>query len=217
MTSFPPNHVATCPLCHHQDITLFHEDKRRPYCRCAQCLLVFVPSQWHLSPTAEKACYDQHDNQIHDPRYRQFLSRVFDPITHLVPSPAHGLEFGCGPGPALAAMFEETGYTMTLFDLYYHNHPEALNKKYDFITATEVIEHLAKPDEVINQLNGLLKPGAPLGLMTKLVTDVDAFSRWHYKADDTHISFFSRETFNWLGRQLRKSVQFHGNDVIIIK
>ena len=44
-----------------------------------------------------------------------------------------------------------------------------------------------------------------------------AFSRWHYKQDPTHVSFFSRETFTWLAARDGLTVEFIGNDVIILQ
>jgi hypothetical protein len=51
--------------------------------------------------------------------------------------------------------------------------------------------------------------------MTKLVQDYEAFARWHYKNDDTHICFFSRSTFEWLADQWQAELTFAGKDVIL--
>ena len=53
--------------------------------------------------------------------------------------------------------------------------------------------------------------------MTKLVIDAEAFSRWHYKNDQTHISFFSRETLQWLATHYQAELNFFANDVAIFK
>ncbi len=179
-------------------------------------MLVFVPPEFHLTAEEEKALYDQHDNAIGDPGYRRFLSRMFEPISQRVKPGAKGLEFGCGPGPALAAMFQEAGYHMELYDLYYANNPAALKQQYDFITATEVVEHLAQPGKVIASLLSMLNSGGTLGLMTKLVKDREAFASWHYIRDPTHICFFSRETFDWLAERYALKLDIIGNDVIIL-
>ncbi|MGL4854150.1 MAG: DTW domain-containing protein, partial [Lentisphaeria bacterium] len=129
-----------------------------------------------------------------------------------------GLDFGCGPGPALAAMFSEVGYKMHRYDPFYADNCHVLKSGfYDFVTATEVIEHVRNPKKVFNQLLGFLKPGGFLGIMTKLVKDEESFSRWHYKNDRTHIRFFSRETFNFIAKRHNCSIEFIGNDVVILK
>jgi hypothetical protein len=67
-----------------------------------------VPQKEHVGPDEEKARYDRHTNQIHDPGYRAFLSRVLDPLRQQISPPALGLDFGCGPGPALVHLFINT-------------------------------------------------------------------------------------------------------------
>ena len=205
-----------CPLCRHRRSTLFHQDRRRDYQRCLQCALVFVPSHFHLESDAEKAVYDRHQNDCNDPGYRKFLHRLMAPLSRRVKPPAHGLDFGAGPGPALARMFEEAGYRMSLYDPFYADNREALTCRYDFITSTEVVEHLREPGKTLEELVTLLKPGGLLGIMTKQVMDQEAFSRWHYIHDPTHICFYSRDTFHWLAGHHGCGLEFIGNDVVLL-
>ncbi|MEI4850515.1 class I SAM-dependent methyltransferase, partial [Klebsiella pneumoniae] len=79
---------------------------------------------------------------------------------------ARGLDFGCGPGPALATMLREAGMDMALFDPFFYPQASVLERQYDFITCTEVVEHLHRPAEVFRQLDRLLAPGGWLGVMT---------------------------------------------------
>jgi 2-polyprenyl-3-methyl-5-hydroxy-6-metoxy-1,4-benzoquinol methylase len=78
-----------------------------------------------------------------------------------------------------------------------------------------VIEHFRQPNQELHKLFALLKPKGILGIMTKLVIDADAFSRWHYKNDLTHVSFFSRDTLQWLAIKYQCRLDILGNDVII--
>ena len=211
-----------CPLCGETHIAPWWQDKYREYLHCQNCQLVFVPKVWHLPPEDEKSCYDLHENTGDDPGYRRFLSRVAEPIITRVQPPAKGLDFGCGPGPVLAEMLAEAGYSMKVFDLYYANNPDVLDKQkteggYDFITCTEVVEHLGKPFIILQQLLDLLLPGGTLGIMTKLVRDQEAFKSWHYIRDRTHISFFSRETFIWFAQKTGCEIEFIGGDVILLR
>ncbi len=205
-----------CPLCSNT-AEFFFRDKRRDYHACNCCGAVHVPARYHLTDGEEKAEYDKHQNHFHDEGYRGFLSRMADPISSSVLAGSDGLEFGCGPGPALAKMFEQLGYKMTLYDKFYARNPEALLRKYDFITATEVVEHLRDPNDVMTLLWSLLKPGGTLGVMTKRVTTVEAFSRWHYKNDQTHIVFFHARTFQWLAKMWGASLSYYGDDVVVLK
>ncbi len=207
----------TCPLCQSQKNILFCQDKRREYYQCDDCRLVFVPEQFILTPEEEKAEYDKHENAIDDLGYRRFLSRLFDPLKERLQPGACGLDFGCGPGPALATMFQEAGFEMSVYDPFYANNSQVLNKKYDFITSTEVIEHVKNPAEVIPSLLKMLNSGGTIGFMTKQVLNKAAFANWHYKNDRTHIRFYSRDTFMFIADKFNLKVEFIGNDVIILK
>lgn len=206
-----------CPLCDSNQANAFFRDKERAFLQCKNCSLVFVPGKDRLSAIEEKSRYDLHQNSPDDPEYRKFLSRLFGPLCDKIAPPASGLDYGSGPGPTLSIMFEEAGYKMALYDIFYSNNASVLKSKYDFITCTEVVEHLHNPGKVLMELYGLLKPGGLLGIMTKMVIDLKAFSKWHYKNDPTHVCFFSRDTFSHLTGTLKCHVTFIGKDVILLQ
>jgi len=212
-----PAPSVNCPLCLAAGVSAFFSDKYRDYWRCNNCLLVFVPSEQHLSLADEKAIYDLHENNPGDSGYRQFLSRLANPLTQRLNSHAIGLDYGCGPGPALAAMLTEKGFDMSAFDPIYNNQTGLLNLQYDFITCTEVIEHFRNPHDQFERLFTLLNNNGWLGIMTKQVINAKAFANWHYKNDLTHISFFSRPTFLWLAEKYRCRVEFLQKDVVILQ
>lgn len=203
---------SVCPLCAGAEKKLYFQD-RRNFWQCAECQLVFVLPEQYLSAANEKKIYDLHDNRIDDVGYRRFLSRLFDPLLPRLAPGAKGLDFGCGPGPALAAMFKERGFDVSVYDIFYAPDQTVFNQHYAFITATEVIEHLHQPGAVLAQLWSLLDDGGVLALMTKLVIDQQAFSRWHYKNDLTHVCFFSKPTFSWLAKRLNAKWQQLDSDV----
>ena len=210
------NHNHGCPLCGGLQPEPFYQDRRRAYHRCPVCRLVFVPPVYHLAPEDEKAEYDRHRNRPDDPAYRRFLSRLASPLLSRLAPKSSGLDFGSGPGPTLAPMLREAGHTMAIYDPYYADRPAVLTRRYDFITASEVVEHLRHPGRELDRLYSLLKPGGLLGIMTKRVIDWERFIRWHYINDPTHVCFFSRETFAWLAARWRARVDFVDRDVIII-
>jgi SAM-dependent methyltransferase len=206
-----------CPLCAGADLSAYYADRSRTYRHCACCSLVFVPPACYLDREAERAEYDLHENSIYDQGYRAFLSRLMQPlITRLEPG-ARGLDFGCGPGPALAHMLRESGFDVSLYDSFYVPDRSVLNTAYDFICATEVVEHLHQPGRELAQLWSLLQPGGWLGIMTKLVRDRTSFASWHYKNDPTHVCFFSEQTWQWWARQYGASLTILGADVILLR
>jgi SAM-dependent methyltransferase len=206
-----------CPLCLSEQTNFYFQDRYRSYFQCARCELVFVPQEQRLDELSEKAHYDHHENDPYDQGYRKFLSRLALPLLDRLAPGCNGLDFGCGPGPALAHMLREAGHSVALYDIYYHPDNDALNKNYDFVTATEVIEHLFEPDKVWSQWLKMVKPGGWIGIMTKMVTDIEGFARWHYKFDPTHVIFFSRATFRYLAERDQLELEFIGNDVILLK
>ncbi len=206
-----------CPLCESASVYHFAEDKRRPYLRCEVCALVFVPSGFHLSAALEKAEYDLHQNRVDDAGYRGFLSRLAEPMLARLQPASRGLDFGCGPGPALAAMLGEAGHPISLYDPFYFADRDVLGRTYQFVTATEVLEHLHHPGAELDLLWSMLEPLGWLGVMTKLVIDAQAFEKWHYKNDPTHVCFFSRETFSWWASRYEAELEFVGSDVIFLR
>ena len=210
-------HQTGCPLCGQQNPVVYFKDRNRDYHRCQHCHLIFVPGRYWLSLEDEKATYDLHENDPQDPGYQKFLSRLSQPLLEKLGSKKKGLDFGCGPGPALPGLLEEHGHQVDLYDPLYANHPRVFDRQYDFITATEVVEHLKAPDKAFAALFKMLNPGGWLGMMTKLARDRTAFSRWHYIRDMTHICFYSRSTFKYIAHRFNADLTFEGNDVILLK
>ena len=205
-----------CVLCGQPQLTFFHQDKKRDYWQCQHCQLVQVPKKFHLTPEQEKAEYDKHDNQNDDLGYRRFLSRCLSPVLARVTPTQSGLDFGCGEGQILSKMASEFGIKINNYDLFYANDNSVLQRHYDFITATEVIEHIYDAKSAFEVFDRLLKPKGFLALMTKRVQDVEAFSRWHYKNDPTHICFYLIATFEWLAERYGWRLEVVSNDVVFL-
>ncbi|MBN2000126.1 class I SAM-dependent methyltransferase [candidate division KSB1 bacterium] len=207
--------MHTCPLCLHSTTILFASDKTREYRQCRFCRLVFVPQTYHITREKEKAAYDLHENSPLDPRYRRFLNQLYEPMIERIQDSGHGLDFGCGPGPTLSVMFEEAGHKMQIYDPFYANNPEALEHNYDFITLSEVIEHLREPRKELDKLWDCLKINGWLGILTQMVTNRKAFQAWHYKNDPTHIGFYSPQTFKLIARLWSAPVYLQNKNVVL--
>ncbi|MBW4485334.1 MAG: class I SAM-dependent methyltransferase [Tildeniella torsiva UHER 1998/13D] len=211
-----------CPLCKGDQGQEIYRDcpelsHRRAYYRCDRCNLIFVLPASFLSFQAEKAEYDLHQNCAQDLGYRRFLSRLGDPLLDCLAPSSQGLDFGSGPGPTLSVMLEAAGHRVVLYDPFYADDGTVFAQLYDFITATEVVEHLRQPRMELDRLWSCLKPGGILGIMTKLSRDNAAFAGWHYKSDRTHICFFSVQTFEWLAAHWQAELTIVGQDVILLR
>ena len=211
------NSLIACPLCQSNKTSSFHRDSAREYLQCVNCNLVFVPSHYHLSEIEERARYDSHNNDPKDVRYRQFLSQLVVPLQERILSNSNGLDFGSGPGPTLSLMLEECGHKVELYDKFYANNVYVFERKYDFITATEVLEHLSEPMLELKRLVGLLKDKGYLAIMTQLLTSKIDFNSWYYKNDPSHIIFFSKETLNFLADYFDVEVFFISERVVFFK
>ncbi len=207
----------SCPLCSSTYHNLFAQDTRRIYRQCTTCKTVFVPPQYFLSSDEERERYDLHTNSPDDTAYRKFLQRMLLPMHERIPKKSFGLDFGSGPGPTLSLMFEEYGHTMQIYDCFYAPDEKVFSRRYDFISATEVVEHLHRPLVELDRLWRLLKPGGYLGIMTSRYDTVEAFDRWHYKLDPTHILFFSTESFRWLCKRWHALLELIDNDIVILR
>ena len=207
----------TCPLCAEPGPTFYHRDRARTYHRCRRCALVFVPPAAWPEPGVERARYDQHRNDPADDRYRQFLARLTEPLLERVKPGAVGLDFGSGPGPALPMMLEEAGLRVRLFDPYYAVDTTVWEERYEFIAASEVVEHLRDPAGELDRLFEVLEPGGWLCVMTQWVGSRDEFVKWRYIRDPTHVAFYSPRTLQWIAERWAAPVEFAADNVALFR
>lgn len=206
-----------CPVCLGNDVEIFFRDTARSYSRCHECGARFLGPAHRPDARSERTHYDLHENDVADSGYRRFLSRLAYPLLERLPPCQKGLDFGCGPGPALAAMLEEAGHAVALYDPFYAPDTDVLERKYDFITCTEVAEHFHNPAGEFDRLDTLLKPGGWLAIMTCFQTDDARFARWHYRNDPTHVVFYKEETMHWLARHHCWQCEIPAKDIALMR
>ena len=189
----------------------------RDYLRCECCKATFLSPAQRLDRVAEKREYDLHRNDVDDPGYRRFLSALVEPLLERIPGSAVGLDYGCGPGPALAAMVRATGRRMAVWDPVYRPDPGVLEDTYDFVTCTEVVEHMHCPAAGFRRIGALLRPGGLLGIMTRFQTDDARFASWHYRRDPTHVVFYRVETLQAVADRMGWSLEIPRANVAIFR
>lgn len=189
----------------------------RHYWRCPQCQATLLAAEQLPDPEFERSRYDLHENNPEDERYRQFLSRLAEPLVSELAPHQQGLDYGCGPGPALAQMLEEAGHSMALYDPFFFGDRTPLQSRYDFITCTEVVEHFHHPAQEFDRLTRLLKPGGWLAIMTCFQTDDRAFANWHYRRDPTHVTFYREYTFEVIAQQWGYHCQIPRRNVVLLR
>ena len=194
---------SECILCNYPDPKLFSETGDRRYFNCDCCDLVFLDPNQRPSTEQERAEYAFHNNDPDDPRYRQHLAKLTKPLIEGLCQETTGLDFGCGPGPAISTMMEEQGYSVQNYDPYFVQDEGLLRTKYDFIFSTEAAEHFYDPSATFGLLASMLKPGGRLGVMTQFRPKDGAFRDWYYIKQPSHVAFYNEQSLSWLA-------QFHG-------
>ena len=207
--------APACPVCRAPSSTAFAECDDRAYWRCQRCLATFLDPAQLPSPAEERAHYLTHENDPADPHYRAFLARLGDPLISVLAPPMSGLDYGCGPGPALAHMLREAGHDMAVYDPFFAADEAALSRTYDFITCTEVAEHFHDPHAEFTRLDAMLRPGGWLAVMTLFQTDDTRFAGWHYRKDPTHVVFYRRQTMRQIAADFGWNHDFPAENVVV--
>ncbi|MDO8904183.1 class I SAM-dependent methyltransferase [Hydrogenophaga sp.] len=205
-----------CPVCESKQCQAFQTVGDRTYLRCLDCLATFLHPEQRPGPDTELAEYRLHQNAEDDAHYRQFLSKLSDPLLQRLPPSSRGLDYGCGPAPALAALLRESGHEVALYDPFFHPGRSVLTCTYDFVTCTEVIEHFHQPANEFRRFDTLLAPGGWLALMTNFQTDDARFAGWHYRRDPTHVVFYREATLHWLARRHGWTCEIPGPNVALM-
>jgi hypothetical protein len=208
---------SLCRVCLRQSLAPFLQKDGLNYLRCCHCQATLLAERQLPSDETQLQKYLQHENDPQDIRYREFLNRLAVPLLAALPPKQMGLDFGCGPGPALANMLSEAGHTMDLYDPFFFPDSAVLDQQFDFVTCTEVAEHFHQPYAEFTRLVALLKPGGLLALMTNFQTDDSRFADWHYRRDSTHVTFYRQETFQVIAREFDLACEIPCKNVVFLR
>lgn len=209
--------AADCLICQSCALRHFLRINERDYWRCDACGATFLDSRHWLNAEDERAQYMLHENRAEDPGYRKFLGRLANPLCDALKPSQMGLDYGCGPIPVLAMMLEEAGHTMAHYDPFFHDDPRPLERCYDFVTASETVEHFYHPAQEFERLDEILKPGGCLAIMTCFQTDDARFADWHYRRDLTHVVFYAERTFEVIAAIHGWSCRFPTKDIVLMQ
>ena len=190
---------ADCRLCKSQ--APFFNSEKREYFLCPFCKAIFVGRQYLPNQTKEKERYLEHNNNISDSGYQNFVTPVVKAISECFSSSASGLDYGAGTGPVVAKMLSDSNYKIELFDPFFYNNPELLENTYDFIICCEVAEHFHYPEKEFELLRKMLNPNGKLFCQTSIFHENIDFKKWYYKNDFTHVFFYQKETFEFIKKR----------------
>jgi len=183
-----------CPLCNDQGDPFYKDE----FFLCNTCQGIFRSKKYHLSPALEKSRYEKHHNDANDKGYQQFVSPITNAVINECSADDIGLDFGSGTGSAVFKILRDNNYKIREYDLFFHNHPELLEERYDYIICCEVIEHFHDPKREFCLLKRILKPKGTLYCMTDIFNQNISFASWYYKDDETHVFIYQKETLEWI-------------------
>jgi SAM-dependent methyltransferase len=205
--------MPLCPLCHSESTPV---DSR--YNDCTLCRARFLTPTLYLSADAEKAEYELHDNDIHDPRYQSFVRPLTDAVITTHAPDSSGLDVGSGADSVIAHVLTAHGFRMQAYDPFFRRNAALLVQTYDFITCSETVEHFHSPRVEFERLHQMLRPGGSLYISTLLYNESIPFANWHYRRDPTHVFIYRRETFSWLAEHLGfSSLRIGGRLIVLVR
>lgn len=195
-----------CPLCGTSaSRAVDNRVSNKVYWRCTVCHLIYALGKDFPALADERERYLLHENDIDNEGYVNFLNQIINLALPYLENTFKGLDFGCGYNPVLAQLMENNGYSCEKYDPLFF--PEMPSQQFDYVFAVECFEHFFQPKETIALLLDKIKPGGYLFIMTSLWTSEDAFAKWYYTRDPTHVSFYNVRTFEWLASKYNLSIQ----------
>ena len=187
----------TCPLCGASGpFALVPDMRKRTLRACPACRLVFAAAADLPGREPEKLRYAKHRNGPDDAGYVAFLRQAIEPARPFLKPSMRGLDYGCGHTPTLHLLLAEAGLRCDNYDPFFF--PAWPEEPFDFLFATEVVEHFHRPAVEWPGMLSRLKPGGVLVVMTAPWEDLTAFRTWGYASDETHVAFYHRATLEWI-------------------
>lgn len=184
--------------------------------QCNNCKLIFKNPNIYLTAQEDLQRYSFHQNNSLDQGYIDFLNRLVNPLSNFLPVTYSALDFGCGPGPTLSKLLNKKSGETFNYDPIFFNDQKLLEKKYDVVTATEVVEHFKSAQSDWTLLVGLVAPKGLLAIMTQMFNDSIDYQSWWYKNDPTHVVFYQEKTFNYLANQFSLEKIYDDKKSVII-
>ena len=192
-----------CKICKGEVVHFFDNYMDADTYHCKACAFMFKDHNAIISTEKELKVYEQHNNSEENLGYvamfQEFIDKTFAPYEENI---TEVLEFGSGPTPVLASLLKKRDLEVDIYDKFYAPEKVYEGKKYDLITSTEVIEHIAEVEELFVFFAEHLKHNGYLALMTQFHTnDAEHYLKWWYRRDPTHICFYHPHTFEVLAEK----------------
>lgn len=192
--------MYNCPICNSETRFIINQKIKntinREFYLCEECIFIFVPSEFHITPELELERYEKHTwKEINKKDFNNYTldeynNTLNDLILYLIlgfdlsikyksyNSFIH-LDYGCGKYPNLSNLlkwnFEKLNISVSSnnYDKYFNNNLDYLGKDnygaYGLITSIEVVEHFREPLKEFELLSKLLSNQSSLVIMTEFI------------------------------------------------
>lgn len=196
------------------------------YNRCQNCGHIFAPCFFDWLPYDYTDHIYNDDYIIADPEYVSIrpngmadgLQNSFDSVVPFI----NHLDYGGGDG-LMSKLLQNKGWKSESYDPYGQSSQELPTKKYNFITAFEVLEHTAYPLETIETICSLLDEDGGILMLTTGLTDYEVddnrkLSWWYIAPRNGHIGIFSSKSISLLAQKLGLTItSFEGKFILYKK
>jgi hypothetical protein len=196
--------TAICPLCGYPSF-IFYRNDPKTYFQCSECRGIFLERNSLPGQTEERARYTEHNNDVEDIKYQNFVSPIVSGILRNYRPHHSGLDFGAGTGPVISKLLHDKEYQIAQYDPFFHNYPQLLYNRYDYIACCEVIEHFHHPGREFERLKSILNNDGRLFCMTSIYQPETDFKNWLYRFDPTHVFFCQPKTLEYICEKLMKN------------
>lgn len=218
-----------CPFCDRQDSVLFVTAEQkfcgriypREYWKCTHCGYVYLHPDQRLNFAEEKLRYDRHQNDPTDKRYLRYLNHLWQPLENFLDfsdKTIRGLDFGCGPTKGLQVLVDNLSEKVQVdsYDPIYY--PTQLDKEYDFLFLSEVVEHFYHPQEVFGDLLQRLLPRGLVAISTEVNEyTAEEFIHWKYRHDMTHVGFWSPGTIDYFCKRYELDILHRSGRCLVLR
>ena len=195
------NNLNNCPLCGSHG-TEFYKSKKSVYFQCTNCSGIFMDNKLRPDSEMEKLRYEEHINDVENEGYQKFVLPITSSVLREFSPTDKGLDFGAGTGPVISKILNDNNFSIVQYDPFFHNYPNLLNHKYDYIACCEVMEHFYQPKKEFELLLNLLQPNGKLFCMTDLYNETIDFRKWYYKNDQTHVFIYHQDSIDWIQKEI---------------
>jgi hypothetical protein len=176
------------------------KNPRRTFFRCNECGFSFLHPDFLPDEETARNRYKLHQNDDDNEGYRDFLSKIIDRALFYAGKAEHVIDWGSGPNPLASRILREKRFSVFSWDPNFSSNEKTQKSFYDLGISIEVAEHFINPQKDFSAFFETLKTGAFAAIHTHLAPEDDeAFLRWWYTEDITHVSFYSKRSLEILG------------------